>query len=194
MILIDTVGFIQNLPSTLIDGFKTTLESAHEAELLLIVCDVSNPDVEKQLKVTEDVLVELGLGKKDKFFVFNKRDRILDTLRFKMMQKKYPCSYLVSAHSRDDMRSLREKILHYFLTKQKIYELFIPYEEGEAHSKISFKSNVLATIHHETGIFYKIKTPDYIFDSMGLHGFQTAPGDIHGARKERGGPGHDRQK
>ncbi|MCY4643931.1 MAG: GTPase HflX [Bacteriovoracales bacterium] len=175
MILIDTVGFIQNLPPTLINGFKTTLESAKEAELLLVVCDISNPDIEKQIEITEEVLKDLGLGEKDKFYIFNKRDRSTDSLHSKIISKKYPYSYFVSAHSEEDMISLRKKILSYFLEKQTIYELFVPYEEGEAHSKISFQSNILTTIHHETGIFYKIRTPDYIFDSMGLHEFQTAP-------------------
>ena len=175
MILIDTVGFIQNLPTTLINGFKTTLESAVEAELLLIVCDISHPHFEKHLQVMRNVLSELDLDKKDQFLIFNKKDLLTDQLQYKIAKKKYPDSYLVSAHDENDMGLLREKILNYFLDKQKTYELFVPYGNGDAHSQISFKSNILTTIHHETGIFYKIKTPDFIFESMGLHHLQTGP-------------------
>src|SRR5690606_20271848 len=65
MILIDTVGFISNLPNTLIEGFKTTLESAQEADLLVIVCDISDPNYQKQLRVTKEVLKELGVQEKE---------------------------------------------------------------------------------------------------------------------------------
>ena len=173
MILIDTVGLIQNLPPTLINGFKSTLESAVEAELLLIVCDISNPQFERHLQVTEKLLEELGLGEKDRFVVFNKRDQLTDSLRYKIIRKKYPHGHLVSSHDPQDMVALKEVVINYFLDQQQIYELFIPYGDGEAHSKISYKSNILVTTHHETGIFYKIRTPDFIFNSLGLQQFQT---------------------
>ena len=80
MILIDTVGFISNLPNTLIDGFKTTLESALEADLLIIVCDISDPHFEKHLEVTQKVLGELKLENKDTLLVFNKKDLLADPL------------------------------------------------------------------------------------------------------------------
>src|SRR5690606_30828400 len=72
MILIDTVGFISNLPNTLIDGFKTTLESALEADLLILVCDLSDPNYKKHLQVTDEVLSELKLEDKDRIVVFTK--------------------------------------------------------------------------------------------------------------------------
>ena len=177
MILIDTVGLIRNLPPSLVNGFKTTLESVVEAELLLIVCDISDPHFEQHLEVTKSVLKELGLADKDQFLIFNKRDRTTDELSCRIARKKYPNSYLVSAHDQNDMTALKKKIINYFLHRQKTYELFVPYGEGEAHSRISYKANTLSTIHHETGIFYKIKTPDFIFDSLGLQHFQTGPED-----------------
>jgi GTP-binding protein HflX len=59
MILIDTVGFISNLPNTLVTGFRTTLESAIEADLLIIVVDLSDANYKKHLEVTHEVLKEL---------------------------------------------------------------------------------------------------------------------------------------
>ena len=64
IVLIDTVGFISNLPNTLIDGFKTTLESTLEADLLVLIVDISSPNYRKHLKVTNEVLDELGVGEK----------------------------------------------------------------------------------------------------------------------------------
>ena len=173
MILIDTVGLIQNLPSTLVNGFKSTLESAREADLILIVCDISDPQFEKHLQVTQELLKELNLHHKDKFVIFNKKDRLQDPLRFKIARRQYSQSHLVSSKNRDDMKTLRQTILSHFLDQQRTYELFIPYEEGEAHSRVSCQSNILTTSHHETGIFYKVKTPNFIFNSLGLHRFLT---------------------
>jgi GTP-binding protein HflX len=76
MLLIDTVGFIQNLPNTLVQGFKTTLESALEADLLIIVCDLSDPNYQNHLKVTGEVIEELGITDKEQIVVFTKKDKI----------------------------------------------------------------------------------------------------------------------
>jgi len=177
MILIDTVGFISNLPNTLIDGFKTTLESALEAELLIIVCDISDPHYKKHLEVTEEVLAELGLSDKKRITVFNKRDLLNDPMKAKIIQRSVPGSFLVSSFEENDVAGLREHIVNYFLDQQKTYELFIPYDEGQAHSVVVSKANVMATSNHETGIFYRIKIPDFIFGGLGLKPFILAPND-----------------
>jgi len=80
LILLDS---FQILPNTLIDGFKTTLESALEADLLIIVCDISDPYYEKQLEVTNQVLKELDVENKERIIVFNKKDQLEDELKKK---------------------------------------------------------------------------------------------------------------
>src|SRR5690606_10371040 len=97
MLLIDTVGFIQNLPSTLIEGFKTTLESAMEADLLIIVCDLSDPNYMEQIKVTNDVLDELNIKDKEKIIVFNKKDKVENPFLPHIAQKQYKASFVVSS-------------------------------------------------------------------------------------------------
>jgi len=177
MILIDTVGFISNLPNTLIDGFKTTLESAMEADLLLIVCDISDPHFENHLKVTQDVLKELGVDKKDQLIVFNKKDLLEDKVAQAIIKRTHPHSFLVSANDPTDMESLREYIINFFLEKQKTYDLFIPYSEGDAISQIMSKTNVISTKNHEKGIYYRVKAPDFIFNPLGLQKFVLSPED-----------------
>lgn len=175
MILIDTVGFISNLPNTLIDGFKTTLESALEADLLIIVCDISDVNYKKQLKVTEEVLEELGVGEKEKFIVFNKKDLLNDPIKAKIVKRLHPNSYVVSSFDDNDMRELRSKIINYFLEKQQQYDLFIPYDEGAAHSAVASKTNIIKTTNHEKGIFYRVRVPDFIFNQLGLQNFVLRP-------------------
>lgn len=175
MILIDTVGFISNLPNTLIDGFKTTLESALEADLLIIVCDISDPNYKKQLQVTEDVLNELGVHDTEKVIVFNKKDLLNDPIKSKIIKRVHPNSYVVSSFDQDDMKNLRSEIINYFLNKQQKYDLFIPYEEGAAHSSVASKTNIIKTSNHEKGIFYRVRVPDFIFNQLGLHNFVLKP-------------------
>lgn len=177
MIMIDTVGFISNLPNTLIDGFKTTLESALEADLLVIVCDISDPHYEKQLQVTEDVLKELKVFDKEKLIVFNKKDLLQDELKKMLILRKYPDSFLVSSFEKEDMKSLRTHIIEYFLKKQNHYDLFVPYADGSAHSAIISKTNVISTQNHEKGIFYRVRVPDFMFGNLGIAQYILAPND-----------------
>lgn len=177
MILIDTVGFISNLPNTLVHGFRTTLESAMEADLLIIVCDISDPNYQKQLRVTQEVLKELNLEEKDQIIVFNKKDLLNDPVRARIIMRNYPNSFLVSSYDEEDMKNLRHHVIDYFLSKQDHYDLFVPYEDGEAHARIRANANIMNTSSHEQGIFYRIRIPDFIFQQLGLNNFILAPGE-----------------
>ena len=177
MIMIDTVGFISNLPNTLIDGFKTTLESALEADLLIIVCDISDPHYEKQLSVTYEVLKELNVENKETIIVFNKKDQCDDDLLKKIVLRKHPGSFLVSSYDPEDMAALRKHIVEFFLAKQEHFDLFIPYEDGAAHSAVMSKTNVVNTSNHEKGIFYRIRVPDFIFGNLGVQKYILGPND-----------------
>lgn len=175
MILIDTVGFISNLPNTLIDGFKTTLESALEADLLVIVCDISDPHFEKHLEVTKTVLKELGVDDKDQIIVFNKKDLFQDEIKKKIILRKYANSFLISTNEPEDIKNLRKTIVDFFLRKQLPFDLFVPYADGATHAIIRSKTNIINTATHETGIFYRIRVPDFMFGSLGLQNFILAP-------------------
>lgn len=177
MILIDTVGFIQNLPNTLVEGFKTTLESALEADLLIIACDLSDPNYKKHLEVTTQVLDELGLEDKEKIVVFTKKDKIEDPFLPKIAMRSFKASFLISIFNDDDINNLRSFIINSFLEKQNKYDLFIPYADGESHSLLQGKTNIIKTSHHEDGIFYRIRVPDFIFDPLDLNKYILAPTD-----------------
>ncbi len=177
MILIDTVGFIQNLPSTLVEGFKTTLESALEAELLIVVCDLSDPNYKKHLEVTQQVLEELNIKDKDQIVVFTKKDKIKDPFLPKVVMRNLKASFLVNSLDDQDVADLREYVINYFLDQQDHYDLFIPYEKGQATSQIISNANILNTVHHEMGTFYRIRIPDFIFNQLGLKEFVLAPHD-----------------
>ena len=72
----DTVGFVDKLPTVLVDAFKATLEELKYSDLLLHIVDCSNPNFDKQIEVVNQLLDDLGLEKKEMIYVFNKIDRL----------------------------------------------------------------------------------------------------------------------
>jgi len=185
MIMIDTVGFISNLPNTLIQGFKTTLESAMEADLLVIVCDISDPNYQKHLRVTQEVLKDLKIEDKEQIIVFNKKDLLNDPVRARIIMRNHPNSFLVSSYNEEDMKGLIEFIIDFFLAKQDHYDLFIPYDAGEAHSRVRANANIMNTVSHEQGIFYRIRIPDFIFQQLGLNNYVLAPSEAKNWEQNR---------
>ncbi len=75
VIFIDTVGLIRKLPHGLVDAFKSTLEEAAQADVILNICDASNPEADEHLRVTNELLGELGCVGKPIISVFNKVDK-----------------------------------------------------------------------------------------------------------------------
>ena len=75
ILLTDTVGFIRKLPHQLVKAFRSTLEEAVYADILVLLADASDPEAAEQIKVTEETLAELGAGGKPMLYVFNKCDR-----------------------------------------------------------------------------------------------------------------------
>ncbi|MBT6325494.1 MAG: GTPase HflX [Bdellovibrionales bacterium] len=177
MILIDTVGFISNLPNTLIDGFKTTLESALEADLIIIVCDISDPDYKKHLGVTTQVLEELNINNKESIIVFNKKDQLTDPFTAPIITRGHKDSFVVSSFDEKDMFNLREYIINYFLEKQTYFELFIPYDKGEIHATIAKYTNIIKRHNHQEGIFYRVRSPSFVASNIGITPFILSPED-----------------
>ena len=75
------------------------------------------------------------------------------------------------------MKALRSHIINFFLSTQQHYDLFVPYEDGSAHSGIMSKTNVMKTSNHEKGIFYRIRVPGFIFGNLGVQKYILAPND-----------------
>lgn len=108
VLITDTVGFIQNLPHDLVAAFRATLEEANEADLLLHVVDSSSPMRERQQKVVQEVLEELGAGGKPIITVYNKID--LCSAAALSLLTGGPDTIRISAFSERDLASLREAV------------------------------------------------------------------------------------
>jgi len=97
VLLSDTVGFIRDLPHSLIASFKATLEETLQADLLLHVADASNPAVYEQISAVYAVLKELGIEEKDTLLVLNKVDALENPARIDGVLNRYPNATPVSA-------------------------------------------------------------------------------------------------
>ncbi|MEZ6115300.1 MAG: GTPase HflX [Pirellulaceae bacterium] len=106
VLLSDTVGFIRDLPHRLIASFKATLEEARQTDLLLHVCDASNPAVLDQITAVFHVLEELDIEEKDAVLVINKIDQPEAKERVTLIKSRYPHAVAVSAKTGEGLERL----------------------------------------------------------------------------------------
>jgi GTP-binding protein HflX len=127
----DTVGFIKNLPHGLVASFKSTLDEALDASLLLHVIDASDPGFERQLEVTDKVLEEIEAQDVPRIRVFNKIDHVGDAVaqaeREAALRAKYPDCIVMSARRPEDVAKLRMAIIAFFQRDLIEAELFLPW-------------------------------------------------------------------
>src|SRR5665213_2762003 len=129
VLLSDTVGFIENLPHDLVVSFKSTLEEAKEASLLLHVVDASDPGFERQLEVTNKVLEEIDAQAVPRIHVFNKIDCVGDVEAQAAMEARlraqYPDCMALSARRDGDIQKLRARLLAFFRRDLVDAEIFL---------------------------------------------------------------------
>jgi GTPase len=152
----DTVGFIQKLPHDLVASFRSTLDEALEASLLLYVVDGSDPTWEAQLEVTREVLREIGAHSVPSRLLFNKADRLSAEQRDALLQK-HPEARILSAHSPDDIAALRQDVIEFFERSMVEAELMIPYARQGRIGEVYENARVLAEAFDETGRRLKIR-------------------------------------
>jgi len=157
ILLSDTVGFIKKLPHSLVASFRSTLREVLEADVLLHVVDLSSPEYEEQIKVTQEVLEEIGAGDNPSFLVFNKADLVKEFYLPKLLERSYIDSLVVSAHRPEDMKRLREAIYGFFERDMLELEVVVPYQETYLQSQIHEYAKVLHKEYLEEGAKFKIR-------------------------------------
>ena len=156
----DTVGFIKNLPHGLVASFKSTLDEALEASLLLHVVDASDPGYERQLAVTDEVLEEIGAKDVPRLLVFNKIDHGGDG---NALREKYPGCIVMSARSAGDVARLREAIVAHFRKNLVEAELFLPWAAQKLRGEIFAACEVLEERSEGEGTFLRVRgEPDAV--------------------------------
>jgi GTP-binding protein HflX len=107
-LFVDTVGFIRRLPHDLVDAFRSTLEEASRASLLIHVLDAADPEAEQQYDATMSVLEELGAGEVPRIIALNKSDRVV-TERLEELRARFPDAITVSATTRLGLDALLQE-------------------------------------------------------------------------------------
>ena len=157
----DTVGFIKNLPHELVASFKSTLDEALEASLLLHVVDASDPGYERQLEVTEKVLDEIGAQEVPRILVFNKIDRVEGEIaareREDSLRLLHPGCMVMSARREGDVAKLREAIVAYFQRDLVEAELFLPWSAQKLRGEIFANTQVLEERAGSDGAFFRVR-------------------------------------
>jgi GTPase len=156
VLLSDTVGFIKKLPHDLVASFKSTLDEALSASLLLYVVDASDPSFRSQLEVTQKVLAEVGATDVPSLMVLNKKDK-LDRETIEQLKTEFPEAIMISTRDKDDLKLLREKIMSYFESTMVDEDLFIPYTRKGAIGEIRDKMRVLSESYNENGVILKVR-------------------------------------
>jgi GTP-binding protein HflX len=161
VLISDTVGFIKNLPHGLVASFKSTLEEALDAALLLHVIDASDPGFERQIQVTDEVLSEIGAEGVPRIRIFNKIDHMGDGAaqadRTALLQAKYPDCIVMSAKHNDDVAFLHKAIVAYFRKDLIEAELFLPWAAQKLRGEIFSSCEVLEERADIAGSFLRVR-------------------------------------
>ena len=115
MVVSDTIGFIQNLPPTLIESFKSTLLETLEADGILHIVDIADPKIKQKIKTVEEIISDLGISGKKKIILFNKIDKLngnyyeLENSLKNQYKDFYP--QFISVKTNEGIEELRKSLL-----------------------------------------------------------------------------------
>jgi GTP-binding protein HflX len=153
VLLTDTVGFIQKLPTMLVAAFRATLEEITEADLLLHVVDVTHPNVEAQAEAVRKTLDDIGVGRTRMVTALNKTDLLEDVDNAKERLEEFEQAVLISARTGEGLPVLLESIEHELFEGMLRVKLRIPYNQGR-----------LISLFHEHGVVERIRhTEEAVF-------------------------------
>lgn len=166
ILLIDTVGFIRKLPHLLVAAFKSTLEEAIQADILLHVVDVSHPMAESQAETTFEVLKELEAEEKSIITVLNKVDACTDSDMLARLKRRYPRSVEISALTQQGVDDLLAIMIDELSKRRKIVSLRIPQAEYAAVSEAMRLGNVISQEYDENDVLLKVDLPAVAAEKM----------------------------
>ncbi len=156
--LTDTVGFIQKLPTTLVEAFKSTLDEVTGADLILHVCDASSPRMSAQHSAVLDVLEQIGASSIPSITVLNKVD-MLDPQTSEALSKRYTDSVCVSASEGRGLDELLSRISMACSTNDVTLGLLIPYTRGDMVRLAHEKCTVVSVRYTGDGTEMTIRCP-----------------------------------
>lgn len=156
VLLIDTVGFIRKLPHMLVAAFRSTLEEAVQADMLLHLIDISHPMAEEQAQATFEVLKELGSQEKPIITVLNKVDKCENKAMIQRMRLKYPKTVTISALKGIGFDDMIELMAEELQKRRRTVNLRIPQKDYHVVSQVVAEGNILNQEYDENDVLIKV--------------------------------------
>jgi GTP-binding protein HflX len=182
ILLTDTVGFVKKLPHQLVEAFRSTLEVAVSADLLVHVVDASAPDPDKNMAAVADVLAEIEASEVPQLLVFNKVDQAIGV--DKLLQAN-PGSVAVSAVTGEGIGALLDAIGDRLRALAAVYELFIPWSRGDALAAVHREGEVVVEITEEAGMRLRARLESPSANRLSEFIVGTAPAGVMAAEIHR---------
>ncbi len=159
IVVADTVGFLRNLPNHLLASFRSTLDEALDADLLVIVIDGSDREWQAHLDTTLGVLGEVHADEMSTLYVVNKLDRMTPEAQT-VIRERLPDAVFVSSRSPDDVKFVHGKIVEFFDSRLTEAELHVPFSQAALRAEICGNARVLSETFDETGGTLRIRSDE----------------------------------
>lgn len=156
--LTDTVGFIQKLPTTLIEAFKSTLDEINGSDLILHIVDISSDSFRDQMDAVHETLEQIDAQRIGRITVFNKIDA-LETEMLQALQRRYPHAVFVSALTGQGIDDLLERMSAAAAAEDIMMEVVVPYSSGELVSLAHNKCSIISEEFNYNGTKLTMRVP-----------------------------------
>ena len=154
----DTVGFVRDLPHELVEAFRSTLEEATDADLLVHLVDASDADPDHQITSVHEVLDEIGAADVRELIAFNKIDAV-DASVLGRLRSLHPDASFISARTGNGVDDLLESIVEGVRASTVELDLMIPYERGDVLADLHASGDVLDQHHNDEGTEVTVRIP-----------------------------------
>lgn len=164
ILVTDTVGFIRKLPHHLVEAFKSTLEEAKYADIIIHVVDASNPQMDEQMHVVYDTLRQLGAADRPVITLFNKQDKLESAGSYRDFQAEY--SIPASAKTGEGLAELKKALLEIVRREQIYVERLYDFSEASKIQLIRSRGQLLSEKYVPKGIEVKAYVPKDIYGKV----------------------------
>lgn len=164
ILLTDAVGFIRKLPHHLVEAFKSTLEEAKYADMIIHVVDASNPQKEKQMHIVYETLDMLGVKEKKIVTLFNKLDKVEEPEI--LHDFKADKTLRISARTGEGLAEFKEVLEEILREDKKLLEGIFPYDQGGQLTIIRKYGELLEEDYRESGIYVKAFVPVELYKNL----------------------------
>ena len=178
VLLSDTVGFIQKLPTTLIESFHTTLEGILEADLLLHVVDGASPHCHQHIEAVDDTLAQIDVPRIPRILVLNKIDQLTEQPDLsKFESQDYEAVVSVSAYTKVGLDLLLAEIENQFKVIMSSVRLLIPYNKGDVTAWVYEHGIVTDEEHTNDGVYLTVQLSSRAVGNLDEYIIQSPTGE-----------------